>query len=259
VRELFTNLIRHKYVLANFVARDLKVKYRGTIFGYLWSLLEPLSLVGIYYFVFVVIARRGDHDYPLMVILGVLPYNYLSGVIQGGSIALTSNAPLIRRVYIPREIFVLAQVGSSLIVYALSMLVLVPFLFAYQVTPGWRLLYLPLAVALLTAFSTGVALVTACANAIFRDVAYVLRVVLRLLFYTAPIIYSVEMVPEALRRLYLLNPVAVYVSLARNAVLDRPLPFGLLESLSATAVALVTLLVGALIFSRWEKKAVKYL
>jgi ABC-type polysaccharide/polyol phosphate export permease len=259
VQQLVTNLVRHRFVLWNFIARDLKVKYRGTLLGYLWSLLEPLSLVVVYHFVFVVIARRGGDDYPLQVMLGVLPYGFLSAVIQGGSGALTSSASLIRRVYIPREVFVAAHVGSSLAVYLLSMLVVVPFAAWYDVVPGWRLLLLPLAVVMLTAFGTGVALVTACANAIYRDVGYTLRVLLRLLFYAAPVVYTVEMVPERMREVFLLNPVAVYVSMARNAVLDRPMPFDAARGALAAVVAVGTLAAGAAIFRRWERKAVKFL
>lgn len=256
---LVENAVRHKYILWNFVTRDLKVKYRGTVLGYLWSLLEPLSLVAIYYFVFVVIARRGGDDYPAMVIAGVLAYNLMSSVIQSGSTALTGSAALIRRVYIPREIFVLSQLGTSLVVYFLSLLVVIPFMLIYDITPGWRLVFLPLAVVLISAFATGIALVAACANAIYRDVNYVLRVALRLFFYCSPIIYTVEMVPEHIRELYLLNPTAVYLSMARNALLNRPMPFDPEHALLATAVALFSLFTGWLVFRRWERRAVKFL
>jgi ABC-2 type transport system permease protein len=259
VRSLVTNLVQHRFVLWNFVSRDLKVKYRGTLFGYLWSLIEPLSLVVIYHFVFVVIARRGGPDYPLLVILGVLPFNYLSAVIQGGAGALTSSAPLIRRVYIPREVFVVAQVASSLVVFLLSLLVVIPFLAWYAVAPTWRLVFLPLSVVLLTSFGSGIALVVACANAIYRDVSYSLRVLLRILFYTVPVIYTVEMVPEDLRALFVLNPVTVYVTMARNAVLGRPMPFDAGAGALAVAVALGSLALGSALFRRLESKAVKFL
>lgn len=248
-----------KYVLWNFIARDLKVKYRGTVFGYFWSLLEPLSLVGIYYFVFVVIAKRGGPEYPVIVILGVLPYNFMSSVIQSGAGTLVGNAALIRRVYIPREVFVLASLGSNLVVFLLSMLVVIPFLVIYDIAPGWNIALFVPAVVLLALFSLGVALICACANVLYRDVGYVLRVVLRILFYVSPVIYTIEMVPEKLRGFYLANPVSIYISMARNAMLGEPLAFGAEHALAGTALALLSFWLGSALFQRWEQKAVRFL
>ena len=259
MRTLWTTLKTQRYVLWNFVARDLKVKYRGTLLGYLWSLLEPLSLVLVYYFVFEVIARRGGPGYPLIVVLGVLPYNLMGTIVQAGATALTSNAALIRRVYLPREVFVLSAVASNLVVFGLSMLAVVPFMIFYGVVPGWRLVYLPLATMEMALFATGLGLVVACANALFRDITYVIRVVLRLFFYGSPTIYTIAMVPDDLRGLYVLNPVAVYLSTLRNGVMNEPLPFGPGPALFAGAVAVVVFMAGLHLFQRWQAKAVKFL
>lgn len=256
---LFANLERYRYVLQNFVVRDLKVKYRGTLLGYLWSLLEPLSLVLVYWFVFVVIARRGGTDYPLVVILGVLPYNLFSSTIQGGATSLTAHASLIRRVYIPREIFVLSGALTQLVVYALSMFAVLPFMLVYDASPGPSLLLLPVAVAGLVTLASGVALVAACANVLFRDVGYLLRVVLRLLFYGTPVIYTAEMIPEHIRDLFFVNPISVWISLARSAVLNQPLLFGLPHALGAAAASILCFGLGFLLFRRLENRAVKSL
>ena len=260
MRNLLNMLRSQRHVLRNFVSRDLKVKYRGTLLGYLWSLLEPMSLVLVYYFVFEIIAQRGGPGYPLIVVLGVLPYNLMGSIVQSGATALTSNAALIRRVHLPREVFVLSAVASNLVVFLLSMLSVVPFMIYYQVLPGWRLLaYLPLATLLMALFATGIALLAACANALFRDITYVIRVILRLFFYGSPTIYTVAMVPEHLHGLYLLNPVAIYLSLVRNGVMNTPLPFGLQYVALAMAAALIIFVVGLELFGRWQSKAVKYL
>ncbi len=259
MRTLLNTLRTRHHVLRNFVARDLKVKYRGTILGYLWSLLEPLSLVLVYYFVFEVIAQRGGAGYPLTVILGVLPYNLMGAIIQGGAGALTTNAPLIRRVYLPREVFVLSTVASNLVIFGLSMVSVIPFMLYYQVLPGWRLVYLPLATLMLAMFATGIAFVVACANAQFRDINYVIRVLLRLAFYGSPTIYTVAMVPERIRSVFLLNPVATCVSMIRNGVLNTALPFDASYMALAAGISLATLLGGFAVFERWQAKAVKFL
>lgn len=261
--QLIRHLRSHRFVLRNFITRDLKVKYRGTLFGYLWSLLEPLSLVLVYYFVFAVIARRGGEGYPLVVALGVFSYNFMAAVVQSGAGALVGNAALIRRVYLPREIFVLSYAGSNVVVFALNLLAVIPFMIYYEVVPGWRLVYLPLATVMMMAFATGIALLAACANAVFRDVGYVIRVLVRLFFYGTPTIYPLAMVrdavPDYVYELYLLNPVTVYIALTRNAVMNQPLPFEVRHAALAAAAAIFALLFGALMFSKWENKAVKYL
>jgi ABC-2 type transport system permease protein len=252
---------QHKNVLYNFIARDLKVKYRGTFFGYLWSLLEPLSLVVIYYFVLEIVVSRDIPHYPLVVILGVLPYNYVSGVINAGAGALTSNASLVRRVALPREIYVYASVASQAIVFVLSMLIVIPFLAVFQVTPGATLPLFVVSSILMTLFATGIALVAACANVILKDVGYVLRVLLRIFFYGSPVIYPVSMLhgkPEILAW-YLWNPMAVYLSLVRSAILDQPIDLPAPQLVSSVIAALASFASGLWIFGRWEKTAVKFL
>ena len=256
---LLSIITERQYVLRNFIARDLKVKYRGTVLGYLWSLLEPLSLVGIYYFVFEVIWNAREPGYALLVILGILPYNLFGSIVSSSAVALSSNAALIRRVYIPREVFVISSVGSNLIIYGLSLLVVIPFLVVYDVLPGARLALLPVASALLVLFAAGVGFMVACANALYRDIGYVIRVSLRLLFYGSPVIYRLKMVPEDLLDIYLANPLAIYVTLVRESVLNQPssIPPGYVTY--GVVLSLATFWAGSRLFARWESKAVKFL
>ena len=257
---LFSTIRAHRHVLKNFIGRDLKVKYRGTVFGYLWSLLEPLSLVLVYLFLFGVIIDRDLPAYPLVVAIGVLSYNFMSGIMNGGAAALVANAGLIRRVYLPREVFIFATVGTNTVVFALNMVAIIPLFFVYSIVPSWRVVWFFVAAGLLAVFSTGAALFLACANAVFRDVGYVVRVVLRLAFYGTPAIYPVSMItnPE-FQNLYMYNPLAVYISMARSAIMDRPMFFSPIQGVWAAAFAFAVLLAGAAVFFRWERTAVKFL
>lgn len=257
---LFSTIHTHRHVLRNLIGRDLKVKYRGTIFGYLWSLLEPLSLIFVYYFLFEVIMDRDLTAYPLVVAVGVLVYNFMGGIVTGGTGALVGHAALIKRVYLPRETFVLASVGTNTVVFALNMMAVIPLLFVYSIMPSWRLGWFLVAAGLLALFSTGAALFLACANVVYRDVSYVIRVLLRLAFYGAPTIYPVSVIanPE-LRHLYMYNPLAVYISMARSAIMNQPLLFSPIQALLAAGFAVAVFVAGAAIFVRWERKAVKFL
>ena len=256
---LFNIIQRHRYVLSNFVARDLTIKYRGTVAGYLWSLLEPLSLVAVYYFVFSVIAKRGEVDYPLIVILGLLPWNYFNGLIMSSAMALRSNANLVLRANLPRETYILANATTGVVVMGLSLLVVIPFMFVWEVIPGWRMILFPTAILLLTCFGLGIGFVVACLNVVYRDLGYLLSVIFRFMFYFSATIYPITMVPAEFRYYFLFNPVALCLSMARNGFMNRPMPFETVHVASATFLAILCLLIGVWQFPKLESKAVKYL
>ncbi|MBI4816650.1 MAG: ABC transporter permease [Deltaproteobacteria bacterium] len=250
---------RHRYLIANFIVRDLKIKYRDTVFGYLWSLLEPLSVVGIYYFVFVTLAGRGGQDFPLIVILGLLPWNFFSGVILGSAQALRANAELVLRAQIPREVYILANTTSNAVVLVLAMFSVIPFLFVFHVKIGVSAFLWPVAILMMASFATGIGLMVACANVVYRDVGYLLGVILRIALYFSAAVYPIEMVPDRLRYLFSFNPVAVYLTLARSAILNRPTGLADEHLIVAAALAFGMLWVGAAFFPRLEQQAVKLL
>ena len=256
---LFAITQKHRHVLSNFVSRDLTIKYRGTVAGYLWSLLEPLSMVAVYYFIFGVIAKRGDSDFPLIVILGLLPWNYFNALIMGGANALRANSGLVLRVHLPRETYILANAATALVVMGLSFLVVIPFMFIWDVVPGWRIVFFPLSIVLLTMCALGIGLVVSCLNVIYRDFSYLLQVIFRFLFYFSATIYPVSMVPEKIQFYFLFNPIALCLSMGRNGIMNRPMPFELVHVGSAVTLAIITFLIGVYYFPRLEAKAVKYL
>jgi ABC-2 type transport system permease protein len=256
---LIATIREHRWVIANFVARDLKVKYRGTLLGYVWSLLEPAAMAMIYWFIFVVLVQRGDPDFVLIVLLGLLPWTFFSSFLTGSTNALRSNAALIRRAQIPREVYIVSALATNLVVLLLNMLAVIPFLVVYRVVPGPQIVLWPAAILMLAMIAFGIGLVTACANVMFRDVTYVLSVLLRLGMYLSAAVYPVSMVPEEFQHSFLFNPLALCLSMARDAVLNEPLPFDIVHVITAALFSLSVLVAGTFIFFRWEKKAVKFL
>lgn len=260
LRGLTLSLTRYRHVLAYLVASDLKVRYRRSVFGYLWTLLEPLSLVFTYYFLFAIIAQVDRPAYPIILMIGVLPWTFFSSVISTGAFVLIGNAGLIQKVYLPRELFMVSQVTYNLVVFLLSLVVVVPMLVWYGIYPDpARLLLLPIAIVLLTLLATGIGMIAACLNVLYRDVGDVLRVLLRLGMYLSPVIYTLDMVPEQFQRYYMLNPISVVLTLFRASLLDEPIPVS--GRLIALGIALTLLIFvsGLAVFSRWEAKLIKYL
>jgi len=256
---LITILRTHRYVVSNFVSRDLTVKYRGTVAGYLWSLLEPLSLVAVYYFIFGVIAKRGEAEFPLIVILGLLPWNYFNGVVMASATALRANAGLVLRVHLPREIYILANAATALVVMGLSLLVVIPFLFIWDVMPGWRIIFFPASILLLSMFALGIGLIVACINVIYRDLSYLISVIFRFMFYFSATIYPVSMVPKEYQYYFLFNPIALCLSMGRNGFMNRPMPFEVIHVAWASGLALIIFVLGVWFFPKLESKAVKFL
>ena len=125
---IWKNLINYFPALSNFIQRDIRLKYRNSLFGFFWSLLEPLILSGVYYILFIVIAGKTEPEYPLWVIIGVITWTFFSKIMNGAIVALTRNGELIKQVYLPREIFACSITFSNLIITVFSFIVVIPFM-----------------------------------------------------------------------------------------------------------------------------------
>ena len=240
-RELFTGL----------VDREVRARYRGSVLGFLWSLLNPLLLLGIYALVFSVYLRVDTPHYVLMLFAGLLPWGWLSSSLVNASAAVVGNASLIKKVYFPLEILPLVNVTTNLVNYMLALPVLLAFVLASGVPLTPALLYFPLLVAVQFLLTTGLALTLATLNAFFRDVEQLLQPLLMVWFYLTPIVYAAGMVPPPYRWLLVLNPMAPLIQ-GYQAIFvtgHAPDPAGLA---SATAMAIALLVVGYALFRRFR-------
>ena len=205
------------------VKRDLAVKYQQSVLGYLWSLIEPLGMGAIYWFVFGVLysgaTRRhlGDasESYPLFLITGIFAWMWASSAINEATNALTGQARLITTMNMPRQIFPIGRVTGRFAEYAAGLPILIGIAVVYavrgKVHPGWTVLALPLAVALQLVLLVGIALLLSALNALLRDIERFMRLIIRVLFYATPIIYPLSLVrdsgmPTWIKVAYELNP-----------------------------------------------------
>lgn len=244
---------------------DLKVKYEGSTLGYLWSVLEPLMLTAVYFFVFSVVTRFGDRlkPYALFLISGILPWQWVTAVVKGSSRSLMGNASLITKVHVPREIFPLSVVASKTIEFLLSLFVLGFFAAVYRVGPSVYLLAFPLAVLLQLVLLTGVALILAPANTLLRDIERVIGPLLRALFYLSPILYPLTTVMESgvaypFKVLYRLNPMVGILELYRAVWYPESFQGWANVGIAALGAA-GTLALGWILFARLERAVLKEL
>lgn len=210
--EALRSIVLHRELLKNLVMRDLKLKYRGSVLGFLWSLANPLAMVSVYTLAFKYILGNTQPGYPFFLLLGVLAWTFFANAATMSTGVIVDGGGLIRAVRFPRAILPLATVFFNLAQYLLTVLAFLPVMLGVlQVPPAWPMLMFPLVLALQVVFTVGVALLLSAATAHFRDVRHLVEVVLPMLFWTTPVIYALSAVPAWLRPLVRFSPVSPFI------------------------------------------------
>ena len=255
-------LVAHRRILWLLVRRDLKVRYASSALGYLWTVLDPFMMILIYWFVFSVIFRGrdvGEEPYILYLAFGQLAWQWFNGCVNDCTRALTSETRLVRSTRLPREIWVLKVVLSKGLEYLFSLPVVIIFMIANAKAPTWHVVFFPLGLLLQALLLTGLGLLVASVTVLVRDLARVVRIVLRMAFYGTPILYSVRSIhSEVIRELYALNPLTGILDLYRASVFSAEMASARAVGLSA-AISLLMLVIGAAVFARLESPVLKEL
>jgi ABC-2 type transport system permease protein len=251
-------LLPYRELIATLIHRDVVTRYKRSFFGILWALLEPLGMMMVLATVFSMIVRLEVPDYPLFLLVGLLPWEFFSAATGRGGGAILANAGLIRKIYFPREIFPLTVTAARLVNFLISLLILVPFFLYYHrpvLSPA--LVALPLIILLQSVFAYFVALALSTMNVFYEDVSFLFEFLLKFWFYATPVIYplslAMENLPAPWNALYLANPMAVFVSAYRDILLARAWPRWDLLLLAAGIVA-ATGLFSTLLFKRLERR-----
>ena len=260
-------------LLQNLTNREVRGKYRRTALGQLWSLANPIAAILIYTFIFSFIFRlpaqigdpSGLNNYALWLVCGLLPWLFFNRVLTLGTDSLVANAGLIQKVYFPRIVLPLSLANATFFTWMLEMAVLVV---ALSLLGAFVLSWLPLVAVFMVIFglfSVGLAMVFSIINVYFRDLSYLLTVVLQFWFYLTPILYPVELVetqsdklgglagaPITLLDIYSLNPVEGFIEIFRNLLYDNRAP-ELSTVLIAIGWTLVAFGAGAWMYARKER------
>lgn len=255
-RRRWSPLERYRRSLWILTTRDLKVRYSTSALGYLWSILDPLVMAGIYWFVFTVVFGRVGHEpYIVFLLAGLLPWMWFTGAISDSTRAFTKEAKLIRSTTIPRTIWVARLVLSKGIEFVASIPVLALFVIFAGATLHVEALWWLLAIVLQAALTLGIGLLVAPLVVFFRDLERAVKLVLRFLFYASPIIYGLSDLPEELRFWAAFNPLAGIFSLYRAAFFPQELDwFAVAISGGMTVVFLV---VGFLVYRASIRRVLK--
>jgi ABC-2 type transport system permease protein len=256
-------LWRQRRILGLLVRRDLKVRYADSILGYVWSILDPLAMGMVYWFVFATIfggRNVGEEPYILYLMAGMLPFRWYQTTVTSAAGAIKGER-LVRSAALPREIWILRLVFSKGAEYLFSLPVLAAFIIAYRKGINWEIIYMIPAALIQIVLSTGLALLLSALGALFRDVDRVMHIVMRFMFYATPIIYGLNDVlqnpkmPEFLKDAYVINPMTGIVSLYRAGLFPAELH---LETVVSSVIgSVIALVVGWWVFIRLEPAVLK--
>jgi ABC-type polysaccharide/polyol phosphate export permease len=190
-------LVHYQELIRNLVLRDLKVRYKNSVLGVLWSLLNPLLMTLVFTIVFTLMIPSDIPNYPVFFLCGFLPWSFLAASLVGATGSIVGNSNLIKKVYFPREILPLADVLSNLVNFLLALLVLFGMIFVTPVRLTPAVLMLPLIIVAQLIFVAGLALILATGNVFYRDTQHILQVVLQAWFFLTPIFYPITVLPES--------------------------------------------------------------
>ena len=260
-------LWRARDLLGLFALRDITVRYKQTFFGYAWAVVVPSIQVLVFSVFFgnvlgaeakVNEATGLELPYPLFALTGLVVWNFFQTTFSGASNSLMANGNIIRKIYIPRLILPLGSTGKPAMDAAVVWCLMIGLLCWYgfsggnDVTFGWRLVFSPLILAAAVVPALALGLIAAALTVHYRDLQSVLPFVTSILFYLTPVIYSVELLPDALSWLLYLNPVVGFVEAHRAVVMNLPIDFAGLAISVVTSLLLLVL--GAFLFARVERQ-----
>jgi lipopolysaccharide transport system permease protein len=255
VRATAASILHYRQLIRSLVAKDLKLKYRGSVLGFVWSLVSPLLMLGVYTLAFKYIIHAAGEGFVFLLLLGILAWNFFVGSLVMSTGAIVDNAGLLKSVLFPRAVLPIASVMFNFAQYVLTAAVLIPVMIAvYQVPITPMIVLYPVFLFLQLAFITGLALALSAAAAHLRDTRHLLDIALQVLFWTTPIVWSLEeRVPEQWQSLVLLSPMSPFV-VAYQRILYRGTWPGTEVTVLAIVYALGALAIGTAFFLRSDRR-----
>jgi ABC-2 type transport system permease protein len=249
LRRILPGLLQYRHLLTAMVTRDIKVKYRRSVLGLLWSILNPLLMMIIVTIVFSTIFRFDIEYFPIYYIVGTTMFNFVTESTTGGMNSVINAAALIKKVYIPKYIFPLQKVLFSLVNMGFSLIAVVVVYIILQVPVYGTIPLLLIVVLYATAFALGLSLILSAATVFFRDVAHLYGVFTTAWMYLTPLFYPFSILPQIAQDVLQFNPMLHFVNYARDVMMYGTVP-GLYENLYCIAFALITLVAGLLFFKK---------
>lgn len=256
--QLFRDIYIHRELIWAVAQKELKVRYKRSVLGFLWALLNPALMMVVLTLVFGTLMRFAIDHYAVFLLSMLLPWTFFSQCLSYSVESIVQNGELLKKVKVARVVFPVASVVSNIINFLLSLLPLMLLIVLMRFPLHWTWFYLPVPMLGLFLFTLGASFLFATINVFYRDVSHIIQIVLQAWFYFSPIIYSLDFVPAKYHWIFRLNPLLYVLNGFRLSIYYGILPS--LPSIGLTMVcSLLSLAIGFAIFQRYEKTFVYYL
>jgi homopolymeric O-antigen transport system permease protein len=247
------DLYNYRHLIWTIAWGDFKWRYKNSILGYFWSLLEPLVMFIILYIVFSNLMKVQVEYYQLFLLLGIIMWNFFVKATNLGLNAIVGKPSLVQKVYFPREILIISACITAMLQSLFESLIFIVFLIAVRVPLSWNILYLPLFLLVYFILTLGTAFAIGALNVYYRDIQFIWVVVLQAGFFITPVLYPLSIFPPSLQAILRLNPIAQIIELSRDCILYSNPPFPLAFAY-ATVASVIIFIAGYLIFLKFEPR-----
>jgi lipopolysaccharide transport system permease protein len=248
-------LWRSREVVVRLGQRDIIVRYRQTVLGVVWVILQPVLSAGIFSLVFGTVAKLSSDGFPyfLFSLGGMLAWNLFANTLSRASASLLSNQSLVAKVFFPRLLVPISTAASVLLDFSVGLLLGIVLLFVYHVNPGWPVLLIPVWALLVAMLGMGIGTAASALMVKYRDVGYVLPWLVQILLYAAPVAYALSAVPTNLRWLFEINPITWFLEAFRWSLLGAEAP-PLWQVFGLVVVSCLVFFLGILYFQSHERE-----
>lgn len=252
--ENFSNYLRFHELQIALIKREIKIRYKQTSLGAAWAILQPLSLMVIFTLVFNVFLNVDSQGipYPIFSFSALLPWTFFATSMSFGTLSIINNGSLVSKVYFPKEVLPLASIGAAFLDFLVSGIIFTGFMFWFKTPLTFQIFWVIPIILLLVVFASSMLLFLSALVVLWRDLKFIVPLVVQVWMYTTPIIYPASKVPENLRGLYMLNPMAVVIdSFRRVTIMGKP---PVLHELGIAIVISVILFISGYAFFKVKEK-----
>ena len=258
IKRHLNNFLRYKYLLFELVKKNIKLKYRRSYLGILWTLVEPLLTMIVLTLVFGTLFGKDDRTYPVYILCGRLLYSFFSSASKAGLKAVSGNAAMIKKVYVPKYIYVVAAIISNFVTFVISLVVLVGVAAVLRVEPTWHIVEGLIPLVILFVMTLGIGLILATLNVFFRDIEYIWSVLTMLIMYGSAIFYTTERVINTGNGwVFNVNPIYMCIANFRNAVLYGT-AMNVDYCIHSAIFAVLSVIIGSVLFYKEQDKFILY-
>ncbi len=249
----------YRELLINLAKREITVRYKQSILGYAWVIINPLFQILVISFVFSTLLKVPSVGVPFIIFLSValLPWTFFSSSVTASTNALVNNSTLITKIYFPREILIYSTILAKMVDFGLSLIILAVLMLFFQIPINFYIAWVPLILLIQIILTTGISLLLSSFNLFYRDIQYILTLALTLWFYVTPIAYPTEIIPDKFKLIFSLNPMAVIVNAYREVIIGQGQP-----NINSLFIALISsiliFLFSFYIFKKLEKSFADY-